>query len=142
MFLDIFFSKYIKMLIDTNKALGVVKFLSDIYTLCVPLAAVSTLQLSAKDRIGVMFLFMAGVMYVVSFTRRKEGIDPTNIIRSACAMGLAGLVFRLQFHGPEADSTYLLAGTLIVTYVLPSDNETSNKPPHTSLLCCSGNTAC
>lgn len=73
MFLDIFST--IKMIINTNKALGVVNFLSDIYILCVPLAAVSTLQLSPKNRIGVMFVFVIGVMYVVSFQKkgRTEG---------------------------------------------------------------------
>ena len=68
MFLDIFSD--IKMIIDTNKALGVVNFASDIYILCVPVAAVSKLQLSAKHRTGVINIFMAGVMYDISVVHR------------------------------------------------------------------------
>lgn len=64
MFLDIFST--FQMIVNTNKALGVVNFCSDIYILCVPVAAVSKLQLSAKNRIGVVFVFVTGFMYGIS----------------------------------------------------------------------------
>lgn len=35
-------------------------------------------------------------------------------------MSVLGLAFRLQVHQSEADATYLLAGTLLVTYVFHS----------------------
>lgn len=63
MFLDIFAN--FQMIIDTNKALGAVNFSTDIYILCVPIAAVSKLQLSAKNRLGLISVFMTGVVYVI-----------------------------------------------------------------------------
>ena len=33
-------------------------------------------------------------------------------------MSVVGLAFRFQVHQAEADATYLLAGTLLVTYVI------------------------
>lgn len=56
-------------------------------------------------------------MLYIYISAKEEVTLANNVIHSACAMGLAGLIFRLQVHGPEADSTYVLAGTLIVTYV-------------------------
>ena len=64
MFLDIFSN--VTTVIAANKSLGVVNFTSDVYILCVPIAAISKLQLSLKKRIGVMFIFMAGIVYDVS----------------------------------------------------------------------------
>ena len=64
MFLDIFSN--VTTVIAANKSLGVVNFASDVYILCVPIAAISKLQLSFKKRIGVMFIFMAGIVYDVS----------------------------------------------------------------------------
>ena len=60
MFLDIFSG--IKVIIDTNKALAVVNLSSDIYILGIPIAAVWKLQLSAKNRAGVVFILMTGVV--------------------------------------------------------------------------------
>ena len=65
MFLSIFAN--VTTVIAANKTLGVVNFSSDVYILCVPIAAVAKLQLSFKKKVGVMFIFMAGIMYVVSF---------------------------------------------------------------------------
>ena len=106
------------MVIDTNKALGVVTFLTDIYILCVPLAAVSTLQLSAKNRIGVIFVLMTGVMYVyILFQERNKTRQSNSHHRKAPVRWVwQALYFD---SGPmdrrQIDSTYLLAGTLIVT---------------------------
>ena len=65
MFLAIFSN--VETLIGANKTLGVVNLSSDIYILCVPVAAISKLQLSVKKRIGVLLLFMTGIMYVLVF---------------------------------------------------------------------------
>ncbi len=64
MFLNIFSN--VKTVIATNKTLGVINFSSDIYILCVPTAAVSKLQLSTKKKIGVLLVFMTGIMFVSS----------------------------------------------------------------------------
>ena len=64
MFLNIFSN--VNTVIAANKSLGAVNFSSDVYILCVPITAISKLQLSMKKKIGVMFVFMTGFMYVVS----------------------------------------------------------------------------
>ena len=60
MFLDIFTDVVVS--ITSNKALGAVNLFSDIYILCVPIAAVSKLQLSIKKTLGIVFIFMTGFM--------------------------------------------------------------------------------
>ena len=60
MFLDIFTS--VEVSITTNKALGAVNLFSDIYILCIPIAAVSKLQLSMKKTLGIVFIFMTGFL--------------------------------------------------------------------------------
>ena len=60
MFLDIFTDVVVS--ITSNKALGAVNLFSDIYILCVPIAAVSKLQLSMKKTLGIVFIFMTGFM--------------------------------------------------------------------------------
>ena len=50
-------------------------------------------------------------------------------------MSLVGLIFRLQVHQAEADATYLLAGTILVTYVL------NNVLAHTQHSCDSADLA-
>lgn len=62
MFLPIFASIFV--VVKSNKALGVMNVISDVYILCVPTAAISKLQLSKKRKIGVMLVYIAGVMYV------------------------------------------------------------------------------
>ena len=69
MFLNIFSN--VDTVIAANKSLGAVNFSSDVYILCVPITAISKLQLSMKKKIGVMFVFMTGFMYVVSCFRRE-----------------------------------------------------------------------
>ena len=64
MFLPIFAT--ISVVIESNKALGIMNVVSDVYILCVPTAAISKLQLSKKRKIGVMLVFVTGVMYVLS----------------------------------------------------------------------------
>ena len=64
MFLNIFVDA--TTLVTTNKILRAVNLASDVYILCVPIAAVSMLQLSFKKKLGVMFVFITGIMYVVS----------------------------------------------------------------------------
>lgn len=66
MFLAIFAN--VVTIIATNKALGVVNLSSDVYILCVPMAAIMKLPLSTKKKIGVILIFMAGTMYVASFS--------------------------------------------------------------------------
>ena len=73
MFLNIFSD--VETVIDTNKALGAVNLFSDIYILCVPTTAISKLQLSVRKKIGVMLVFMTGIMYVVSLLVAKEEVN-------------------------------------------------------------------
>lgn len=67
MFLAIFSN--IVTVIAANKALGVVNLSSDVYIFFVPMAAIMKLPLSTKKKIGVMLIFMAGIMYVATFFR-------------------------------------------------------------------------
>ena len=62
MFLAIFSNPV--TLIAANKALGVLNLSSDVYTLCIPVAVVTKLPLSTQKRIGVLLVFMAGLVYV------------------------------------------------------------------------------
>lgn len=64
MFLAIFLN--VVLLIATNKALGVVNLSSDVYIFFVPMAAIMKLPLSTKKKVGVMLIFMAGIMYAFS----------------------------------------------------------------------------
>lgn len=63
MFLPIFAT--ISVIIESNKALGVMNVFSDVYILCVPTAAISKLQLSKKKKIGVMLVYITGFMYTL-----------------------------------------------------------------------------
>ena len=65
LFLNIF--SHIDTVIAANKSLGAINLASEIYILCVPIPAVSKLQLSTKKRIGVTVIFATGFMYVVFF---------------------------------------------------------------------------
>ena len=67
MFVNIFAN--INTLIAANKALGVVNFASDVYILFVPLTTVAKLQLSTKRKIGILLVFMTGIVYVPSYLR-------------------------------------------------------------------------
>ena len=60
LFLNIFSN--FNVVIAANKFLGVMNLFSDIYILCVPIAVVSKLQLSVRKKIGVMLIFMTGIM--------------------------------------------------------------------------------
>lgn len=71
MFITIFSN--VITLIAANKTLGVVNFTSDVYILCVPLQAVSKLQLSTKKKIGFMVIFMTGIMYVQCLLQANHG---------------------------------------------------------------------
>ncbi|CAD6589426.1 MAG: hypothetical protein ASARMPRED_004042 [Alectoria sarmentosa] len=73
MFLNIFSD--VETVIDTNKALGAVNLFSDIYILCVPTTAISKLQLSVRKKIGVMLVFMTGIMYVLALLVAKEEVN-------------------------------------------------------------------
>ena len=64
MFLAIFSNDV--ALVANNKALGVVNLSSDVYIFFVPMAAIMKLPLSTKKKIGVMLMFMAGIMYAFS----------------------------------------------------------------------------
>ena len=70
MFLNVFSD--VETVIVANKFLGVVNFASDIYILCVPIAAIWKLQLSPKNRLGMMLLFMTGAMYVLLLLRGRK----------------------------------------------------------------------
>ena len=65
MFLTIFVD--VDTLIKTNIALGIVNFVTNVYILCVAIAAVSKLQLSTQKKIGVILIFMTGTTYVDSY---------------------------------------------------------------------------
>lgn len=75
MFLNIFTD--VETVIDTNKTLGAVNLSSDIYILCVPTPAVMKLQLSVKNKIGVVLMFVTGTMYALPSCER--GRDSANI---------------------------------------------------------------
>ena len=70
-FLNIFSD--VQAVIDANKTLGVVNICSDFYILCVPIAAISKLQLSLKKKLGVMLVFMTGILYVVPWCQGRSG---------------------------------------------------------------------
>lgn len=61
MFLNIFTD--VEDLIKSNKLIGAINLASDIYIICVPIMAVSKLQLSTKKRIGVILIFLSGTLY-------------------------------------------------------------------------------
>ena len=60
MFLPIFAS--VLVVITGNKAIGAMNFASDVYILCVPIAAILKLQLSTRKKIGILLVFMTGFM--------------------------------------------------------------------------------
>ena len=62
MFVNIFVDA--AALVTTSKVLGGVNLASDVYILFVPMEAISKLQLSFEKKIGVMLIFMIGIMYV------------------------------------------------------------------------------
>ena len=43
-----------------NDAVGAINLLTDIYLLCLPIAAVSKLQLPTRKRIGIIAIFLTG----------------------------------------------------------------------------------
>ena len=47
-------------------------------------------------------------------------------------MSVIGLIFRFQVHQSEADATYLLSGTILVTYV--TNSATDQRAPQPALL--------
>ena len=59
-FFDIFADS--SFLIFASKATGAVNLVSDIYTLCIPIAAVSKLQMSMRQKIGIILIFMTGIL--------------------------------------------------------------------------------
>ena len=61
MFFDIFAES--QTLTYASKATGAFNLISDIYLLCVPIAAVLKLQLSFKNKIGIILVFMTGLLY-------------------------------------------------------------------------------
>ena len=71
MFVNVFAT--INTLIVANKTLGVVNFVSDVYILFVPLTAVAKLQLSTKRKIGIIMVFMTGIVYVQCYLRINHG---------------------------------------------------------------------
>lgn len=72
MFLDIFVNA--QALVNSSKVLGVVNLTSDIYILCVPIAAVAKLQLSLRQKIGVLVVFMTGIMCEASSSGRRSDL--------------------------------------------------------------------
>lgn len=48
-------------------------------------------------------------------------------------MSVVGLVFRFQVHQSEADATYLLSGTILVTYVYIRQRQLGSAAPTLSL---------
>ena len=75
MFINIFVDG--TALLSANKALGGVNLVSDVYILCVPMDAISKLQLSLRKKIGVMLMFTTGIMYVLSFLNGRSDIANT-----------------------------------------------------------------
>lgn len=62
MFLYIFLE--ISKELYVNEAVGAINLITDIYILCLPIAAVSKLQLPTRKKIGVMMIFFTGLLYV------------------------------------------------------------------------------
>ena len=71
MFVTIFSN--VVTLIAANKTLGIANFTCDVYTLIVPLTAVSKLQLSTKKKIGLMVIVMTGIVYVICHLQSNCG---------------------------------------------------------------------
>ena len=48
--------------IESSKIVGALNLSSDIYILCVPIMAASKLQMSRKRKIGLLLVFMTGIL--------------------------------------------------------------------------------
>jgi hypothetical protein len=60
MFLTIFGN--LEEAIESSKIVGALNLSSDIYILCVPIMAASKLQMSRKRKIGLLLVFMTGIL--------------------------------------------------------------------------------
>ncbi|MCJ1454230.1 hypothetical protein MMC28_004582 [Mycoblastus sanguinarius] len=79
-----------------NDAVGAINLLTDIYLLCLPIAAVSKLQLPTRKRIGIIAIFLTGNL--------------------ACIMSTLGLIYRIQFHN-GGDETWDMTPVFIVATI-------------------------
>ena len=60
MFCYIFLNQW--LLLKVNDAIGAFNVFSDIYILCIPLTAISRLRLPRGKKIGVMVIFLSGIL--------------------------------------------------------------------------------
>lgn len=49
-------------LLKVNDAIGAFNVFSDVYILCLPIMAVSKLQLPTRKKIGVIMIFLSGIL--------------------------------------------------------------------------------
>ena len=98
---------------DVNDTVGALNFASDIFIICLPITAVSRLQLATRKRVGIMLIFLTGLLCATSPT-----LGPATVlisVNSAVIMSLLGLIFRVQFRGsPTSDETWNLIPVFIV----------------------------
>lgn len=96
-----------------NDAVGALNLASDIYIICLPITAVSRLQLATRKRVGIMLIFLTGLLCATSPT-----LGPATLlinVNSAIIMSLLGLIFRVQFsYTTTLDTTWDLIPVFIV----------------------------
>ncbi|KAI4159200.1 MAG: hypothetical protein LQ342_006783 [Letrouitia transgressa] len=95
MFLFIFLKSNTKLL-HVNYTVGAVNVISDLYILAIPIYAVSMLQLATRKKVGIMAIFLTGIL--------------------ACIMSILGLYYRVSY-GEEMDISWYLIPVFIVTTV-------------------------
>ena len=99
--------------IIVNDTVGALNFASDIYIICLPITAVSRLQLPTRKWVGIMLIFLTGLLCAVS-PKLGQAIVLINV-NSAIVMSLIGLIYRVQFRvSPTVDTTWDLIPLFIV----------------------------
>lgn len=49
-----------------NEVVGATNLASDIYIICLPITAILRLQLPKRKRVGIMLIFLTGLLYAFS----------------------------------------------------------------------------
>ena len=79
-------------------ASAIVNFISDLYLLLLPLPLVWNLQLTRKRRLGIIAIFMTGILY----TSLISALKPAKYSFRACISSLVSIVIRaLWGHDPD-----------------------------------------
>lgn len=77
MFLFIFLKSNTKLL-HVNYTVGAVNVISDLYILAIPIYAVSMLQLATRKKVGIMAIFLTGILWVGRFVHCFS-LEPTEL---------------------------------------------------------------